>query len=173
MKKATDITTRHLCPGCKWTFNNKKLSNNRPVVSYAKRQGPRIRAGVCMYCPKEDKLLIVQTYNEFIGLPKGGNEAGETIQQTALRELYEESGVRLESVDESKRVVMHRSCTYYIVEVESTDSIYPVEIHEFPDNDVSGAGWVHLNCIYKLPGRTTSHLDSIIRMLKERKQCVT
>jgi len=164
MKKAADITTKHLCPGCKWTFSNKKLTNNKQP--FVKRQGPRIRAGVCMYCPKEDKLLVVQAYNEFVGLPKGGQEVGETTPQTALRELFEETGVHIAAVDESKSVIMHRSCTYYIVEVESTDSMYPIALHEFPDNDVSGAGWVHLDCICKLPGRTTSHLDSILKMLK-------
>ena len=42
---------------------------------------------------KQEFLLVFETYSQCWSLPKGHMEAGETETQTALRELYEETGL--------------------------------------------------------------------------------
>jgi 8-oxo-dGTP pyrophosphatase MutT (NUDIX family) len=55
----------------------------------------KISAGGVLYNPKNKKyyLIISLLKNEW-NLPKGGVETGETLEQTALRELYEETGFK-------------------------------------------------------------------------------
>lgn len=159
---STNFSIENLCSECSWIYKNEKIINNRhcPLI---KSKGPRIRAGVCMYNPKEDKLLIVQVYNEFIGLPKGGQEENETLPQTALRELEEETGIKLEKLEEDKKVKFYNTCTYYMVD---TDVCLPIHLKDFENNDVSGVGWVHRSCISKIPGKLTSHLEKILKRIE-------
>ena len=42
----------------------------------------------------EIKYVLVQQKEGFYGFPKGHMEAGETQQETALREIYEEVGIK-------------------------------------------------------------------------------
>ena len=55
--------------------------------------------GVIAYQMKGDRpelLLICHRYGNHWGFPKGHVEPGETEKQTALRELWEETGVEVE-----------------------------------------------------------------------------
>lgn len=161
----TNITTVQLCPMCQWTSTN--TINKNAKKHHPKRYGPRYRAGVVLHNKEENKILLVQVYNEFIGLPKGGKEVGETSCETALRELEEETGIHLTGLDESNKVVYDHTCTYYILE---TTSCYPVCLHKFEGNDVTGVGWVHLDCISKIQGKVTSHLDRILRKIRKEQE---
>jgi 8-oxo-dGTP pyrophosphatase MutT (NUDIX family) len=44
-------------------------------------------------------ILMLKKFNGDWVLPKGKTESGETLQQTALREVFEETGVRAEIKD--------------------------------------------------------------------------
>lgn len=125
-------------------------------------QTSRKRAGVFLYNPKENKILIVQVFNKFIGIPKGGQEENETTSETALRELQEETGISLDSLNENSKIIFNGNCTYYLVE---TSECFKTTLNKFDENDVSGVGWVHPKCISKIPGRITSHLDRMIRYI--------
>lgn len=159
-----DTRTEKIFAECSWVYRTQKMVNERETP-YEKGNGRRIRAGVCMYNPREDKLLIVQVYNEFIGLPKGGQEKGESLSQTALRELEEETGIKLEKVDETKKITFYKTCTYYIMD---TDECLPVCLRDLEHNDVSGVGWIHRRCIPNLPGKITSHLIEILKRIEAR-----
>jgi 8-oxo-dGTP pyrophosphatase MutT (NUDIX family) len=53
----------------------------------------------------EDKRLVLLVYKETNGewlLPKGHMEEGETIEETAQREIFEETGYKIESVNFSQ-----------------------------------------------------------------------
>ncbi len=55
-----------------------------------------IRTG-CILLNKDNKLLAVHNAaSGFWGFPKGGKEPNETVLGAALRELFEETGVRLD-----------------------------------------------------------------------------
>lgn len=47
--------------------------------------------GVVVY---KDKVCLLRKYRGEWVLPKGRNEAGESLEETALREVYEESGLK-------------------------------------------------------------------------------
>jgi 8-oxo-dGTP pyrophosphatase MutT (NUDIX family) len=165
LKPATDISTVNLCPDCQWTRTNYKLYDFKKDLPYVKHSGPpRKRAGVFMYNHAEDKILVIQVFSHYIGIPKGGQEDGETLAQTAIRELEEEAGVKIHSLDEASFVNIN-SCTYYFIE---TDTCLPTQLHDFHGNDVSGVGWVHPECIHNIPGRTTSHLDKMVNYIRQR-----
>lgn len=46
-------------------------------------------------------------YSEFCGFPKGHMEAGETEQETALREVKEETGLEVKLYDDFREVDEH------------------------------------------------------------------
>ena len=52
-------------------------------------------AGAVLYCEKDDEryYVLVTELSGNTGLPKGHVEEGETAEQTALREIYEETGI--------------------------------------------------------------------------------
>ena len=47
---------------------------------------------------QKEFLLVFETFSQCWSLPKGHVEAGETDQQTALRELYEETGLKVKRI---------------------------------------------------------------------------
>ena len=54
---------------------------------------------------RREYLLVFETFSQCWSIPKGHMEAGETELQTALRELWEETGLTAE-VDASRRAVI-------------------------------------------------------------------
>ncbi|MCS1350453.1 NUDIX hydrolase [Mechercharimyces sp. CAU 1602] len=91
-------------------------------------------------------LLILDRYGRWT-LPKGKQEPGETVEETALREIKEETGVRgrilsvLEKVHyiyyDRVRGKIDKSVTYYLVEAVSTDVTAQVE-------EIDAAKWFPL-----------------------------
>jgi len=158
----SNISKIKICPSCDFTVTNYLINNHKRGQPYSK--SPRKRAGVCIYNPFENKILVVQVFNEFLGLPKGGQEEGETTMQTALRELNEETGITLPLLDENSKVIFDRTCTYYIIQ---TDICFTPSLNKFEGNDVSGVGWVHLDCISKINGKITSHLDRMVKYINK------
>lgn len=62
------------------------------------------RSGVFGIVIVKDSLLVSWPYNEpsSVDLPGGGIEAGETIEQALIREFYEETGLRFDSISSDK-----------------------------------------------------------------------
>ena len=60
--------------------------------AYGKR--PLIQCGACVIIAHEDKILLQRpTDNDKWGLPGGSMEIGETMEETAARQVYEETGL--------------------------------------------------------------------------------
>ncbi|KAJ6492918.1 NUDIX hydrolase domain-like protein [Mycena vitilis] len=54
-------------------------------------------AGMVVFQPATNKVVVVfETQKKFWFLPKGRKDVGESLEQAALREAYEESGYRVE-----------------------------------------------------------------------------
>ena len=69
----------------------------------------------------EDKVLLVVHSKGHVGFPKGHIEEGETGQETAIREVKEETGIDIEiisdfncSVEYSPKNNVMKKVTYYI-----------------------------------------------------------
>ncbi|MCH5583854.1 NUDIX domain-containing protein [Shimazuella sp. AN120528] len=82
----------------------------------------------------EIQLLLIQDRFGKITLPKGHQEAGETIEQTAIREIEEETGVVgkiVTKIDTISYIFTHpehgeveKEVTYYVVQTDE-DSVSP------------------------------------------------
>ena len=83
-------------------------------------------------------LLVFEAFSQCWSLPKGHVEAGETDQQTALRELYEETGLtakldssRCESITYPFSTVARKEVAFYLGEVTGIPKARAGEIEKF------------------------------------------
>ena len=53
----------------------------------------------------EIKYLLIKTLNGDVGFPKGHMEMGESEIETAMRELYEETGAEIEHITDMRRQI--------------------------------------------------------------------
>ena len=85
-----------------------------------------MRKETCCGCIiiKDRKMLVVQENEGHWGLPKGHVEANESFEETAIREVKEETGLRVE-VDNSKKFMIN-----YCIgnEVNKTVYFFPAKV---------------------------------------------
>ncbi|WP_341278424.1 NUDIX domain-containing protein [Paenibacillus sp. FSL H8-0537] len=106
-----------------------------------------ISAGGVVYRRTEEGKLQIQLIQDRYGkvsLPKGKMEAGETVEQTALREIAEETGLRgniIAPIDQIKYQYQHdtygtvdKEVHYYLVEAIGGDLQAQVE-------EIRGVDW--------------------------------
>lgn len=113
---------------------------------------PRKKAGVFIYNPTTNRVLLVLSRNRFWGLPKGSVQTGETDVQCAIREVYEETGIAVEESQFLFSIKVNTSSTYFYMEMEKSydEEKELVEIQNNSQqeaNDVNGIGWVSLDCL--------------------------
>lgn len=99
-------------------------------------------------------LLSRLTKRPLWEFPKGGVDAGETLLQTALRELREETGIaedavtvvpgfewsesyRFTSGREPERTLIHKQVTYFLAETSTVDVV-------LSENEASEYAWLEL-----------------------------
>lgn len=92
-------------------------------------------------------LLVLGLKSQKWGFPKGHMERGETEQQTALRELKEETGIELRKplVDR----IRYRNNIYFMVSLYSSD--LPLHLDIIDTNEIESAKWFSLEDIGNLP----------------------
>lgn len=83
-------------------------------------------------------LLVFEAYSQCWSLPKGHMEAGETEEQTALRELLEETGLtakldltRSATVEYPISSVARKQVVFYLGEVTGEPKVRPGEIERY------------------------------------------
>ena len=67
-----------------------------------KKTALKIGRNFIVFCKKKDgkrKYILITNISGHIGFPKGHIESGENEKQTALREIYEETGVHTTIID--------------------------------------------------------------------------
>lgn len=108
----------------------------------------KLKAGVFFYDPKLDKILLVQSRGEKWGPPKGTIEEKETIEECAIREVFEETGLSV-TKDQLDKCIKYRidRATYFYIEQDSTDPNSESYISNIVDNDASGVTWVNTKCL--------------------------
>ena len=87
---------------------------------------------------RKEFLLVFETSSKCWSLPKGHMEPGETEEQTALRELFEETGLTAR-LDTSKSVaieypissVARKQVVFYLGEVAGEPKVRPGEIDKY------------------------------------------
>lgn len=106
----------------------------------------RKKAGVFIYDPITNKILLIQSRGNFWGPPKGTINYGETDIQCAIREVKEETGLIISKDDLVKSITISNNATYFYLEMNECDVF--VQNH-IPENDANGIGWINLRCLEK------------------------
>ena len=75
------------------------------------------KAGIIYFNKSLNKILIVQSRGSLWGIPKGTCKFNESLQQCAIRELYEETDISVSEDDiKNCKTVVIGTCTYYCLE---------------------------------------------------------
>lgn len=130
-------TDRAAAPGAGKPAAGRRRAPSLPVELQRSAGGLVVRGG---------EILLISTQNgRRWQLPKGHIEAGEMPEETAVREVREETGVTgrvvaaLPGVDywfvEGGKHRVHKTVAYFLLEYEGGSA------ENFDANEVSGAGW--------------------------------
>ena len=117
-----------------------------PKFSFEKVHRRRKKAGVFIYDPKTDKVLLIQSRGNFWGPPKGTLQFGESERQCAIREVKEETGLNISDDDFTKAAKIRNCSIYFYMEMDECD--VTVQDH-IPGNDANGIGWIKPDCLEK------------------------
>jgi hypothetical protein len=113
-------------------------------ISIYKKYYPNNKSGIFIYDPKNKKILLVQSNGNLWGIPKGTLKRGETPICCALREVYEETGLVIDSNDMSKTIIIKNNCKYFYIEKSFCD----VFVQNNPNNnDANGITWIKIDCL--------------------------
>ena len=106
----------------------------------------RKKAGVFIYDPITNKILLIQSRGNFWGPPKGTINYGETDIQCAIREVKEETGLIISKDDLVKSITISNNATYFYLEMNECS----VKIEKTDEqNDATGIAWIKPECLTK------------------------
>ena len=104
----------------------------------------RCKAGVFIYDPHKNKVLVVQSRGNMWGLPKGTLEYSETEIQCAVREVKEETGLDITEDDFTQSVKIKNIAMYFYMQKDECD----VDVQDqIVDNDANSVGWIKPECM--------------------------
>ena len=144
------------CGNCH--FDIKSYNNINTNNTFYKN---KYKAGVIVSDPSNNSLLLVQSRGNLWGFPKGSMERGELPIDAALRELEEETGIKL---PKEKLINKHKVYTYSIY-YEAHLKQQLVRVQETEGNDVNAIIWVKLDCLNNLLNNNLLKLNSHARYL--------
>lgn len=124
----------------------------------------KFKAGVILHNTYEDKILIVQSRGNLWGFPKGSFEEGETFKSCALRELQEETGIKIDNEQLNKYYKVNDQVMYFYVKYDKCDSLC-IQTTKF--NDASGIGWINIDCL-----RNLINIDENFNLNYHAKRCL-
>ena len=126
--------------------------------NYIERYSDR-RAGVVMISD-DNRFLVVQSYNNKWGFPKGRLEQGETRKECAIRELYEETGIQIPPESIKQTLPLHKNSTYYLVQ-----QYIEFDLSKIADTtEITAIGWVCVDCLRHMD--TNCHVKKILELFQ-------
>lgn len=132
-------------------FNCDKGCCNINVKKYIKYYNPirdvdrNSKAGVLLYDEELNMVLLVQSRGNLWGIPKGTLYKDETFMNGAIREVFEETGILLESnVLDTYIKIRDKQCFYYFTKYKRCDVRVQDHIH---GNDANSIGWINIDCL--------------------------
>lgn len=104
--------------------------------------------GSCVVCEKDNKIFLVKQFRyayktELWELPAGKLNEGETPEQTAIRELEEETGLRAEKVDLLYEMYPSPGYTNEIIRIYKAENFVQTQMHLDEDEFLSGE-WIEI-----------------------------
>lgn len=144
-EKTNIVNTYHCDDGCCKIYiqHSDKKSYIKPDRNYKK-------AGVFIYDPEQDKILLVQSRGNLFGPPKGSLNFGESNTDCAVREVKEETGIDINSNNFLKAFHIKNRATYFYVEMKANDIFVQNQIlSNNQTNDANGITWIKMSCLEK------------------------
>ena len=126
-------------------YYSNKRSYVKPIRNYRK-------AGVFIFDPKEDRVLLVQSRGHLFGPPKGSLKTGETETECAVREVKEETGIDVNPGNFLRAINIKNNAIYYYMEMDMCDNKGYIQNQIFQgesDNDANGITWIKIDCLEK------------------------
>lgn len=88
--------------------------------------------GGIIKCKTSGKYLLVKGFTGKWSFPKGHREPNETPYECAIREIYEETGIKLNDIDDKKAIFV--SLYYYFnIEFDEEVETTPLDFNEILD----------------------------------------
>lgn len=116
------------------------------------------RAGIVMISP-DNRYLVVQSYNNKWGFPKGRIEVGETRKDCAIREMQEETGCIVSPQSIIRMIPLFSNTTYYVVR-----GYFDIDVSKIIDTrEITAIAWMCTRCLKKL--RTNCHVRRLLASL--------
>jgi len=103
------------------------------------------RSGTIILDRHNKKVLVIQSYKRFWGFPKGHVEENETMEQCAIRETSEETGISLRETDLLRSYTVYNGDGVYFI-VNGNDLSYNLE-RMTSTEEITGINWLCLRCL--------------------------
>lgn len=113
---------------------------------------PKQCAGVCVVSRRG--ILINQSYNLYWGIPKGIRNESESLRACAIRELFEETNLKLDKSQLTRNMFkfkyknISRQVCVFFAHVDAVD-VLP-RINTGNDAESTGCGFIHPKCLLEL-----------------------
>jgi ADP-ribose pyrophosphatase YjhB (NUDIX family) len=151
------------CPkGC-CTIKIKPYTTAKDPLEKFRRR--RRKAGVFIYDPETDKVLLVQSRGHLWGPPKGTLNYAETERLCAVREVKEETGIKISDDDFTRAIKIRNRAIYFYM--EKPECYVEVQNH-IRDNDANGVGWIKPDCLVKCIENGNISLSQHCRLVFKR-----
>ncbi|MEO0236812.1 MAG: NUDIX hydrolase [candidate division WOR-3 bacterium] len=129
--------------------NNLDLHNTNNLSQYVRQIQEKFYSGIdsaggIIYDSKNDKILIVRGPTKW-SLPKGHREIGETVWDTAIREIYEETSIKVHLTDKNQ-FRRFLKCIYFLIIIDN-GSCYRLQSND--TREVNEMSWVSIDQIDK------------------------
>lgn len=127
-------------------------------------QNKRARRSGCIILDyKTGRILIIQSYHQYWGLPKGRVEENETHVECAIRETFEETGIQLSEQDlQRKYNIFNGDGTYFLV--DGTRLTFD-ESKICNKQEITGICWMCPSCIRRNIRFQEMTINSHLRLL--------
>jgi 8-oxo-dGTP pyrophosphatase MutT (NUDIX family) len=123
----------------------------------------RIRSGSIIIDRHTKKILIIQSYKRFWGLPKGHVEENESLEECAIRETQEETGIELRTQDLLRSFSIYNGDGVYFL-VDGSNLEYDLE-NLTSKNEITGITWICLSCLEQFTRTQDMLINSHLRAL--------
>lgn len=146
------------------------LPNGNPAI----REVVEHSGGSAIYCEKDGKVLLVKQFRypyeqELYEIPAGKLNEGETPEQTAIRELEEEGGIKAKSVEKLFDIYPTPAYTNEIIRIFKATDFTDSKIKLDEDEFLSGE-WVEKDVALKMVNNgQIKDAKTIIAILSQAK----